>query len=283
MLILDSTTKTIEVVLGQTVTANQLPVATSYRDITTTDFSPKSNLVTTNNTTETTIVPAPAASTQRVIDYIGVYNADTTAKDVTIQIDVSGANFILIKAQLGAGERLEYQEGSGWSAYTSNGSIKSAATAGVGASVSGAWTQIVLGADVINNNAVANTMQDVTGLSFGVLTNASYIFQATLFMTSSATTNGGRIAVNGPSISSLGYTSSFPLNATTNTITNASAFDLPASSSVTIASATGNIGYINGFFKPAADGTLILRFASELANTPLTIKAGSILEYQQVL
>lgn len=284
MLILNATTKKLEVVLGQAVTTNQLPVVTSWRDVTTTDFTPGSDIVNTNNTTDATIVAAPAASTQRIVDYIGVYNNDTTAKDVSINLDVSGTNYLLIKVNLLAGERLEYQEGRGWASFTNNGSIKQAIVAGSHGSLSSGWSQVVLGSDVTNNNAVANTIADITGFSFSVNSGSKYWFRAWIMWTSAAGTTGARFAMSGPTMNANGfaYRSSYALTATTETVNHAVANDIPAASNASPANTGGNIAQIEGFAHPSANGTIIGRFASEVSSSAIIVKAGSILEYQQV-
>lgn len=117
MLILQNTTDTIQIVLGGAVTANQLQCVSSYRDIAFTPsdaFTPLRNVVNTNDTTDVNIVAAPAASTYRVIDYIGVYNNDTASATVTIKYDANGTEYILWKGVVASTQRLEYTDGNGF-------------------------------------------------------------------------------------------------------------------------------------------------------------------------
>ncbi len=120
MIILSETTDNLQVVLGGTVTTNQLECYTSWRDRTATTFVAGRTVINTNNTTDVTITPAPAASTQRVIDYISVYNDDTVNATVTIKLDANGTEYILYKGILGVGETLTYVDGQGWNKPTSN-------------------------------------------------------------------------------------------------------------------------------------------------------------------
>jgi len=60
------------------------------------------------------------------------------------------------------------------------------------------------------------------------------------------------------------------------------AYDNPAASNATSAATGGNIAIIEGFIRPSANGTLIARFASEVANSAITAKAGSIVQYMAV-
>jgi hypothetical protein len=119
MIILSETTDTLQIVLGGNVTTNQLECYTSWRDRTSTTFVAGRTVINTNNTTDVTIAGAPAGSTQRVIDYISVYNDDTVNATVTIKLDANGTEYILYKGVLTNGATLTYVDGQGW-ANTSN-------------------------------------------------------------------------------------------------------------------------------------------------------------------
>lgn len=114
MLILSSTTDNLQVVLGGAVTTNQLRCVSSWRDITTTTFTPGRTVTNTNNTTDVNIVPSPAASTQRVVDLVNIYNSDTVSATVTIKFDDNGTEYILWSGTLVSGQTVFYQEGIGW-------------------------------------------------------------------------------------------------------------------------------------------------------------------------
>ncbi|MBC7766964.1 hypothetical protein H7Y21_03160 [Arenimonas sp.] len=140
-------------------------------------------------------------------------------------------------------------------------------------------TTIVLGSDVINNNATLNTLQNCTGLSFAVTSGVRYRFQATINYTAAAATTGSRWTLSGPTISELSYTSTYSLTATTNTDNSAVAYSIPAASNLSSANTTGNIAIITGVIVPSASGTLVVTFASEVASSAITCKAGSTIEY----
>jgi len=140
-------------------------------------------------------------------------------------------------------------------------------------------TIVVLGSDVTNNNATANTIADVTGLSFSVTAGTTYRFEATINYTSAATTTGSRWSINGPaSPTILSYTSNYTLTATSQTVNYSSTYDSPSASNATSLT-TGNIAIIKGIIKPSANGTVTVRFASEVANSAIIAKAGSTLEW----
>lgn len=140
---------------------------------------------------------------------------------------------------------------------------------------------VVLGSDVTNNNASANTIADVTGLSFAVVAGNKYWFKFVIPYTSAATTTGSRWAVNGPAVTRLNYTSRYTLTATTETVNYADAYDIPAASNAT-ALTSGNLAIIEGIIVPSANGTVIARFASEVSSSAIVAKAGAVCQYQQV-
>lgn len=125
MIILSETTDNLQIVLAGSVTTNQLQCTTSWRDRTSTTFVAGRTVINTNNTTDVTIAAAPAASTQRVIDFINIYNNDTAAQTLTIKIDANGTEYILYKSVLDSGATLTYVEGKGWEVFSSYQSIKS--------------------------------------------------------------------------------------------------------------------------------------------------------------
>jgi hypothetical protein len=283
MIVLSQTTDNLQVVLGGAITTNQLECMVSWRDRTSTTFTADRTVTTTNNTTDVTIAAAPAASTQRVIDFISIYNKDTVNAVVTVKLDANGTEYILCKVTLATTERLQYQEGVGFQVFASTGAVKQSINQGANASTSGI-TAVVLGSDVTNNNAVANTIADVTGLSFSVTAGKLYWFKFIIHYTAAATTTGSRWGVNcsAGTAANLSMTSEYSLTTTTTTRNaNVQGFDLPAASNATSAATGNNMAVMEGYFIPSADGTFIARFASEVSSSAIVAKAGSVCFYQQ--
>jgi len=279
MLILALTTDTIEVVLGG-VPVTQLPVIASYRDITATNYTPGREAVTTNSTTAVVAVSAPAASTQRVIDFINIYNPNTANATVTVRLDLNGTEYILTSVTLAQGERLVYQEGIGWQTFTIAGALKNSLNQGTNAVASGD-SIVILSADVTNNNAVANTIASVTGLQFPVVSGQRYGFEFYIRYTAAATTTGSRWSISGPTTDELVYSANYSLTTTSQTIIEGStAYDLPAASNASSAATTGNWTYIAGILRPTANGDVVARFASEVASSAIVAKAGSYVRYR---
>lgn len=110
MIILDATNKSLEVVLAGTVATSQPTFVVSYAEHTSVSFTPKNDVGSTNNSTPVTLVSAPAASTQRQIKYLNVFNIDTADVTVTIQYNNNGTIRTLTKITIEPGEQLVYDE-----------------------------------------------------------------------------------------------------------------------------------------------------------------------------
>ena len=281
MILLTSTSDKLQVI---TSTGADIDVHATYVDLSGTTVTPdrKNTLITTATTTD--IVSSPASSTYRTVKSIFIRNVDaTTANDVTVQ-HTDGTNVVeFIKVSLLAGYVLHYDEGAGFEVLDANGrSLQNASNNGSGAAVN-ALNLVVLSTDVTNNNATANTMQDVTGLSFSVTSGEKYWFRATCQYTAAATATGSRWAMSGPS-GTWRYKSEYSLTTTTNTVNEGiTAVDSPATSNATSATTGSNIAIIEGFFEASATGTVIVRFASEVSASAIVAKAGSILQWVRVL
>ncbi len=143
-------------------------------------------------------------------------------------------------------------------------------------------TRVYLASPVTNNNAVANTIADVTGLSFAVTSGLRYKFRFYIQYTSAATTTGSRWTINGPTTTELTYGSVYTLTATSQTTNFAVAYDIPAASNASSLTA-GNVAVIEGIVKPSSNGTLTARFASEVAGSAIVALAGrSYVEYEVI-
>jgi hypothetical protein len=283
MLILASTSDKLR--LTSSSTAN-LDVHVSWVDrVSSTSNTPGRTNTGISSATTTDIVASPASATYRLIRTLTVRNRHaSTSQEVTI-IHTDGTNAMeLIKCTLSAGECLHYNEKAGFWQTDSQGRAKQVEFTNVGTPTSDSISTVVLGSDVINNNATLNTIQDVTGISFSVLSGKTYWFEFFIWYTAAASTTGSRWSINGPaSPTLLNYESRY-------TLTNASetrnallqAYDLPAASNATSSVTAANWAKIEGMIRPSADGTVIARFASEVANSAITAKTGSFVRYQQL-
>lgn len=137
----------------------------------------------------------------------------------------------------------------------------------------------ILQSDVINNNAIANTLLD-TGLEFTVKSGQSYHFEAFIPYTAQATSTGSRWVLFGPA-ATMSYRSEYTLTATTQTLNILSGYNLPAACNGTSLAISN--GVIKGSITANADGVVKIRFASEVANSAITAKAGAILKWTRIL
>src|SRR6266571_7836338 len=128
MIILDTTTRSLEFKLGGTVTTNQLPFVSFYTDHTSAAYTPISQNGVSNNTTAVTIVSAPAASTQRAVKYINIRNRDTVSETVTLQYNDNGTIRELFVVVLSVDDTLTYTDVNGWEVINTSGQKKSIAS-----------------------------------------------------------------------------------------------------------------------------------------------------------
>lgn len=282
MIILSATTDKIQVVLSAAVGSTQWPCYASYRDTKSgATLVPGRAVATTDSTTVVDFIAAPSANTQRGIDYITIQNADSGAGEITIRYNANGTTYTLAKFMLAAGEKLEYTSANGWQVFATSGAIKQSLNQG-NSPVSSDLNRVVLGSDVVNSNAVANTIADVTGLSFPVVSGHTYYFKFVIKYAAAATATGSRWALNGPTFTDLTARSVYSLAATTQTQNTVNAYDSPAAANASSAATSGNWAFIEGFITTSADGNVIARFASEVSASAITAKAGSFVDYIQI-
>lgn len=198
MIILSQTTDILEVKMGGAKTTNEAQCFTSWRDITTTSFSPDKLPVNTNGSTPVSVAGSPAASTQRVVDLLNIYNADTVTQTITVQFNANGTRYVMISASLATGESLVYQEGSGWSHLNASGApiistgitAINGTTAEITATTAGSVVTLSL------PTALTFTGKTVTGGTFsspilsGTLTGSGTIGGSTIINTSGSITGG---------------------------------------------------------------------------------------------
>ena len=66
-------------------------------------------------------------------------------------------------------------------------------------------------------------------------------------------------------------------------LANMSGYAQPAASFASVAATTGNIALIGGVLRATDNGVVQLQFASEVANSAITVIAGSLLRWVQTL
>lgn len=279
MLILERAADAINITLGG-VPVSPVSCTVSYRHIDTSTYAPQCVGVSIPNASTTEIIGG-SSGFARVVDHINVYNPNVANVTVSIGMVINAASFVLRKVVLAQDECLQYQEGSGWSVSTQQGAIKNSLNQGTNSVASGDSVAVLSG-DVINNNAVANTLANVTGLLFPVTSGTRYWFEFVVQYNSAATTTGSRWTITGPaSPTSLAYRSFYSLTTTSGTFNEGlSAYQLPAASNASSAATTNNIARVEGIIFPSANGDVQLQFASEIASSAVTARAGSFVRYR---
>lgn len=109
MIILDTTTKSLELLLSGAITTNQLVYNASWVDVSTTTFGISgdgSSDGLTNSTTAVTPVAAPSSGAFRQVKFLSVYNADTVAAILTVRINDNGTFRNICKTTLAVGDTL---------------------------------------------------------------------------------------------------------------------------------------------------------------------------------
>jgi len=185
MQILDTTTKSIEILLGGAITTNQLVYVTSYADVTASTFTPGSADGLTNNTTPVTVINSPAASTQRMVKEMSIYNNDTVSATVTVRLNDNSTMRIVYVVTLQAGETLEYSDVKGFSIInvtTSN------------ASANGTTLLNSTGSTIVIGNAVYS---NTSGTIAKARANADATSKVIGFVSADVTTGNSVIIVTG--------------------------------------------------------------------------------------
>lgn len=117
-MILKATTETIKVI---TSTGADVDYVVSYSDLTT-EANDSTSFGKITTATTTTILAAPAASTQRMVLTLSLVNIEaSTDENVTIYIDNSGTSYRVFKGDILRGEQLLYVKGEGWNRYNAAG------------------------------------------------------------------------------------------------------------------------------------------------------------------
>lgn len=127
MLFLDTTTKSLEVLLGGAPATNQLPFVVGYVDVLTTDMSVSAISEAdgvTNSGTAVTMVSAPAASHTRQLKFLSLRQADTAPVTATIRVNNNGTFREVCKFVLAVDDVLYFVDGEGFKVMTSAGALR---------------------------------------------------------------------------------------------------------------------------------------------------------------
>jgi len=129
LIILAATTSKLQIVLGGSV-GTQLPVVACYGDHTSSTYTPGAGTTQSNDTTAVDIVAAPAASTQRQVKFLSVYNPNGSAVTVTVRYNDNATVRTLWTGSLAAGDSLFFLDTIGFYVLDSSGQIKGTGSGG---------------------------------------------------------------------------------------------------------------------------------------------------------
>lgn len=279
MLLLASTSDVITVTTSAATPVTVYAAYIDYDGSTTTTPGRRNTSIAAATTT--TVVASPSAGNTRNVKSLVISNTSaTTSQEIGVHLTDGTTVIELATITLGAGQTLQYAEGNAFTVIDTLGRVKTTQDFSVVAAVN-TMNLVALTTDVTNANATANTMQDVTGMSFAVVAGQSYWFRASIQYTAAATTTGSRWAISGPaSPTFLSYKSEYSLTTTTNTVNEGvSAYDSPAASNATSATTGANTAIVEGVIRPSGNGNVTLRCASEVSASAITAKAGSLLQW----
>lgn len=200
-MILDTTTKSLQVLLAGAITTNQLPVYSTWVDMTASATIPGSTNLNSNSTTAVTAVAAPASATQRKVNFLSVYNADTVDATVIVQINDNGTTYQLSRVTLQPRYTLFWTDVEGWKVVSDTGNIQTGIIGpeGPDGPMGGGYEPNIfqLGWEATHfHNNTATTNQPFTGTAISSGTSvAGTIFNAkhpgTTRITSAAGANSG--------------------------------------------------------------------------------------------
>ncbi len=267
MLVLESTTDSLEVVTSAAVTVD---VVACHMDCTQASppvfDQPETTPTAITTATTTVIVAAPGGTLRRNVKQVSIRNKHASSSvDITVLLDRSTVNYEILKVTLRAGETLEYQEGIGWFVFANEFKLD---------------VKLRVTADFIN---ATTSFADITGLTYPVESGKFYNFEAHLYHIENAATTGAQFGINGPAMTAMTIqeigvvipsltASSMQSNLGAVTAVNTAAVAATAS-----ATTPGVVmAILSGYFNPSAAGTFAVRGASEVAVAAgLTVKAGS--------
>lgn len=178
MIVLDSTVKSVTVVMSAAATTTQPDFTAAYSDDTGSAFTEGSNDGTLNGTTSVTLVSAPSSSTRRLVKSIYITNTDSVAVGITVYFNNNGTLRTIAKVTLAVGDTWSLDGG----VVDSNGNTKTA---------SGSPTAVYTGTAANLAAVFTNAAEVVTVSGSGASGTVTYYIatQSVLYYTGNASGN----------------------------------------------------------------------------------------------
>ena len=237
-MLLDSTTRKLQLVLKAAKTTLDMPVTVDYVDVTATAL-PVAGLALSNSNgvTIVDILAAPAASTQRKVNGITIYNKDTAAKALQIILNDNGTSYIIVDCTLQVDDTLGYTDTGGWYTQDVNGCRKTVLSLYTSPSISTSITTPSTTFALLNETATTiNAFGAATAINVGAATGTLTLNNPTISLPTLATRITGDMS-NATDSNRLTYQSSTIngatiLNIAPNGTSNISAIDIFQKSSM---------------------------------------------------
>lgn len=124
---LDTTTRSLQVVLGEAISSANLPWVVSYKDTSTSTFADTALASAdgaTNGTTAVTMAAAPGATTTRQIIYLSIVNADVISHTVKVIFNDNATLRNSFIATIAASDVIVYSADNGFQVFDSSGRLK---------------------------------------------------------------------------------------------------------------------------------------------------------------
>lgn len=113
-MILDATTRKIQVLTDAAATTTESPVVADFVDFSAGSAQPITSNTITNGTSAVDIVAAPASGFQRRVTELSIENADTVNHTYTVRYNDNATTRIIVKILLLPGQTLMYGTQTGW-------------------------------------------------------------------------------------------------------------------------------------------------------------------------
>lgn len=238
------------------------------------------DFLTVSSTGNMVVRPSTASASAFSVQLAGtttnVFNVDTTAATPKVNIGTSDTlgTVLVLDTKTGSGDPTGASATNGAMYYNSNAGVFRCYEGGVWVDCISRHT-VAVASDVTNSTV---TLADVTGLSFTAASGRSYRFRAHLTYTAAAATTGASFTVTTPTNTNFMMKTETELTATTQQLNFITASGGQGTIPGTSVAGT-NFATVEGMVTTSASGTIVVRFASEVASSAIVVKAGSTFEW----
>jgi hypothetical protein len=196
LIVLDSTTRKLQAKMSMAAMDLNCSVTCTYGDSTSTTFVEGIYPSTLNGTTLVDILPAPAASTRRVVKSIILFNDDTDTHTITLYLADGAASYPITKVTLAPGASWASDDQSG---INIGGAVTDGSKGDI--NVSGGGTTWTIATSAVNTSKMGG---DITAAGKALLDDANASAQrTTLGLGSIATQNSSSVSITGGSIAGI--------------------------------------------------------------------------------